>query len=161
MPRRNDITIRSVAIAVSIGVALSLAASAYAQVDCVVPKIIRVSQVRGDVSDLYGAQLPGASITLSRGGEAPSTTKTDNSGNFFISTAEGEYSAKISASGFDPLHVQLRVRREFPAFTHGSHLHVALSIGHMSCPWATTSTREFQRNLIQTQDLLKANATQK
>ena len=159
MPHGNKNRPRAVQIASGLSLVLLLSITAQAQVDCVEPNLIKVSQIHGQVFDPSGVPIPNASVRLSREQETLSTATTSDSGKFTIEADPGRYDLRISARGFDSLHFQVQVRRSSPFAPQHSPIRAILSVAHISCSWATTSNKEFQRELKISRKRYKPDAT--
>lgn len=159
MPRRNDINLGSIRSTIGVGLLLFVAAGSYSQVDCVDPNLIKVSRIHGQVFDPSGVPIPDATISLSREDKAVSTVKTGTTGDFSFKAPVGVYAVRISATGFDQLNFQVRNGADLSSLFRGSDIRAVLSIARVSCPWATTSNREFQRSLKESRKRYNAKAT--
>lgn len=135
MPRQTDNRTRAVQIASGLSLALLLSITAQAQVDCVEPNLIKVSQIHGQVFDPSGVPIPNASVRLSPEQKTLSTATTSDSGKFTFDPDPGRYDLRISARGFDSLHFQVLVRRSSPFAPQHSPIRTILSVAHISCPW--------------------------
>jgi hypothetical protein len=63
-------------------------------------------QIKGMVTDLSGARVPGAKITLSRSASQSRETTTDAMGSFVFSLVPpGDYKVEASAEGFGPVRL--------------------------------------------------------
>jgi carboxypeptidase family protein len=69
----------------------------------------QVAMVSGTVTDVTGAQVPGAIIRLTHPGDPSLQTTTDVNGHFEMTAKPGEYVLETNAQGFmmDKLPVQL------------------------------------------------------
>jgi hypothetical protein len=88
----------------------------------------QVAVVSGTVTDVTGAQIPGAMIRLTHPGDPSLQTTTDVKGHFELTTKLGEYVLETSAPGFvvDKLPVQLSAATQ-------STEHIALRIASLDC----------------------------
>jgi carboxypeptidase family protein len=74
--------------------------------------------LRGVISDEFGATIVGATVTLAGGGGAPKTATTNADGTYsFTGIAPGKYTVVAAATGFapsDPVEVDLTAARRDP-----------------------------------------------
>jgi Carboxypeptidase regulatory-like domain len=128
-------------------------------VDCVDPSLIRVTRIQGHVLDPSGVPIPTAVVSLSRDEKVIATTQTGEAGDFSIRVPAGEYEVRIKAKNFDQLHFRVLSGEDVSSVFRRSDIRAVLSIAHISCPWATTSNKEFQQELKISRKRYNADAT--
>jgi hypothetical protein len=128
-------------------------------VDCVDPSLIRTARIQGHVFDPSGVPIPEAVVSLSRGEMAVASVQTGELGDFSFRVPAGEYEVRIQAKNFDQLHFRVLSGEDVSSLLRRSDIRVILSIAHVSCPWATTSNKEFQQELKISRKRYNADAT--
>ena len=140
-------------------------ANAAAQVDCISPKLLKVSRVQGQVFDITGAAVPGVVVSLVQEGKSTAQFHTGSNGGFQFRAAPGLYLLKAEVLAFQRASVELKVGRDLWNSFHPSTLRVIVGLYGSFCPWATTSNREFQKIVRANNQRLKEtkvnNATQR
>ncbi len=103
-----------------------------------------VSRVEGQVFDLMGVPILGATVSLNREGRPPLETKTDPKGKFNFSIASGTFELRARSPGFVSAVGLVEVRPGIRSLFHFSKLRVVLAVGmNQACPSVTTSEKEF------------------
>jgi hypothetical protein len=147
------------------GLFLIAAANVAAQVDCISPKMLKVSRVQGQVFDITGAVVPGVVVSLVREGKSTAQFHTGSDGKFQFIATPGIYVLKAEVPSFQRASVQLEVGRNIGNLFRPSTLRVIVGLSGSFCPWATTSNREFQKMVRANNQRLKehkeTNATQR
>ncbi len=136
-----------------------------AQVDCVQPHEIPVTQVRGQVFDPFGIPVPEATVLLVPQKGQKLQTKSDGKGRFELHAPLGHYALKVEQQGFALSSAELHVGRNLLGTIHRQELRVMLGFAGSYCPWITTSKRNFlsavQTNIKRLKDTFQTHATQK
>ena len=142
-----------------------VAANAAAQVDCVSPRTLKVSRVQGQVFDITGNAVPGVVVSLVQDGKSTAQFRTGAMGQFQFKAAPGRYILQAEVPAFQRASVELNVGRNLGNLFHSSTLRVIVGLYGSFCPWATTSSREFQKmvraNNQRIKETSEKNATQK
>ncbi|HME57577.1 MAG TPA: carboxypeptidase-like regulatory domain-containing protein [Terracidiphilus sp.] len=140
-------------------------ANTAAQVDCISPKLLKVSRVQGQVFDITGAAVPGVVVSLVQDGKSTAQFHTGSNGEFQFKPAPGLYLLKAEVPAFQRASVELKVGRDLWNLLHPSTLRVIVGLYGSFCPWVTTSNREFQKMVRANNQRLKehteTNATQR
>ena len=118
---------------------------ALAQGDCVVPHGISVPQVRGQVFDAFGIEVPFATITV-LGIHGAVQTTADSTGRFSFDVPPGHYVFKAEAEGFSYSSAELNVGRSWQTMIGRQKLKVMLGFADTYCPWVTTSNQKFHQS---------------
>jgi len=94
--------------------------------------------ISGTVSDVTGAAIPGAEVSINRDGSRARAALTDGSGNFRLTgVAAGRYEVVARRDGFSPVRVPLTIADRSPA-----PLHITLQLTGVRQEVTVTSTAE-------------------
>ena len=132
----------TVMVLVSLGFLAS--ALALAQGDCVAPHGVAVPQVRGQIFDAFGIDVPFATITVF-GIDGAVRTTADETGRFSFNVPAGHYVFKAEAEGFSYSSAELKVGRSWQTILGRQNLKVMLGFGDTYCAWVTTSKQKFEQ----------------
>jgi hypothetical protein len=141
-------------LALFAGLGSSFSATQSGIVDCLEQKRLTVPRIRGQVFDPMGVPIPGALVSVSSETGPEMQSKTDATGQFNIKAPPGRYMLKASLPNFEVTRARLEVGTDILSLFHPTALRVILSVGSMTCPWVTTSNKEFR-------ELVHKVATQK
>jgi len=157
MTRANTIRIVLTAL-LALATMACQSASAQATYDCFYVKTTKVAHIRGEVVNPAGHPLSGAKIELlKKGANDPLATEHSGAGGQFqFDEPGGQYLLHVTAKGFQPSGLNLRVDHGFFSFFNTRRLYVILATGEkpQPCPEEITSKKKLQ-------EYIRDNATQK
>ena len=128
-----------------------------AQGGCVSPHGVVVPQVRGQVFDAFGIEVPFATITV-LGIDGAVRTSADETGRFSFNVPAGHYVFKAEAEGFSYSSAELKVGRSWQTILGRQNLKVMLGFGETYCAWVTTSRQKFEQTADANMIRLKESA---
>jgi hypothetical protein len=149
-----------VASAAVIGLATTAcwSASAQATYDCFYVKTTKVAHIRGEVVDQTGEPVRGAKIEVLKKGatDALANEESGEDGQFQFDEPGGQYLLHVTAKGFHPAGLNVRVDHGFFSFFNTRRLYVVMASGQKAkpCPAEITSKKKLQ-------EYIRDNATQK
>jgi hypothetical protein len=158
MPRRKIARARTVRSFAAMALLSLTSVAAWSQVDCVEPRIITTSRIEARVFDYSGAPISGAKVTISSE-KAADTLVTDARGAFSFSGPEAKYGIQVHMNGFAPLEFQVRILKASSERRILALLVAGQSYTNPTCPWATTSHREFKHLIKEFQEEPTEHAT--
>jgi hypothetical protein len=133
------------------------------QIDCIEPRPIIVNGIRGQVFDPSGVPIPNASALLLRAGKPTSKLRTDKQGRFQEASDAGTDAIQVSAPGFETLHFRIEDGSDVSRASPPKLIRIVLGLPGLNCAWATTSEKEFRREISNNnkrlQESVKNNAT--
>jgi hypothetical protein len=122
---------------------------------CVSSPTIQVARIRGIVFDPFGVQVPGVFLTISREGRTVASARSDRDGKFDIRVPSGDYVIHAEGEGFLPLNQPLTVSSDIASLIHQGALRIILGLGGTTCGYATTSKRQFKKEVNNLHQRLK------
>lgn len=128
-----------------------------AQTNCVAPHGVAVPQVRGQIFDAFGIEVPFATITVF-GIDGAVRTTADDTGRFSFNVPAGHYVFKAEAEGFSYSSAELKVGRSWRTILGRQNLKVMLGFGDTYCAWLTTSKQKFEQTADANMAKLKESA---
>jgi hypothetical protein len=147
MPAPHHAPTRRTRLALAMTTLAAMGLPVQGQVDCVDPNVISVARIHGHVFDPSGIPIPTAVVSISQDEKPIATSQTGKAGDFSFRIPPGSYDVRIQAKGFDQLHFRVSNGKDVASLFRRSEIRAILSIAHGSCPWATTSNKEFQQEL--------------
>lgn len=144
-PRVQSVCIWAMAGGLLFPLVAVVPAPALAQGDCAVPHGISVPQIRGQVFDAFGIEVPFATVTV-LGIHGSVQTTADNTGQFSFDVGPGHYVLKAEAEGFSYSSAEVKVGRSLQTIFGRQRLKVMLGFADTYCPWVTTSNQKFRES---------------
>jgi hypothetical protein len=147
-----------------LGCSISFAQDGF--VDCFAQPAIHAARVRGQVFDLSGETIQGATVSVEKDSRTIQETETDAFGRFGFKSVDGKIQLHINARGFAPGYAFINVGYDLRTLIHPGTVYVILGLGmDEPCPSATTSRRQLLRMVRDNNKRYKGsketNATQK
>jgi hypothetical protein len=132
--------------------------SAQATYDCFYVKTTKVAHIRGEVVNPAGQPVSGAKIELLKKGANDPLVREDSGegGEFQFDEPGGQYLLHVTAKGFQPAGLNVRVDHGFFSFFNTRRLYVVMASGEKAqpCPAEITSKKQLQ-------EYIRDNATKK
>jgi hypothetical protein len=128
------------------GLGSSISVAQNGIVDCFGQPTLHAARVKGQVFDLMGETIQGATVSLEIEGRTIQQAVTDASGRFGFKSVGGSIQLHVNARGFAPGYAYINVGPDLRTLIHPGIIYVILGVGNGEpCPSATTSRREFLR----------------
>jgi hypothetical protein len=139
MPLRDNIP-KLLLLAASL---ITMATAAQAQIEA--PSPYHLAHLRGVFVDEKGNPIPGAAVTLDRGGKVMYTTATDRAGRFEIKHVSGRYRLHVEMKGYSTVSREVIVGVEALTYLRSKTLYMIAGPGACSddCTSIFTSKSQF------------------
>jgi len=132
----------------ALGIFTSGVLQAQAAYDCFYVKTTKVAHLLGEVIDQAGQPVEGAKVELLKKGanDTLATEQSREGGQFQFDEPGGQYLLHVTAEGFQPAGLNVRVDHGFFSFFNTRRLYVMLAVGGngQNCPEEITSKRKLQ-----------------
>jgi len=134
--------------------------------DCFDQPTLDSVELKGQVFDLLGAAIQGASVSVEKDGKSVQESRTDATGRFGLEHLEGNIQLHVSARGFAPGFAFINLGRDLRTLIHPGTIYIILGVGmDEPCPSGTTNRRQLQETFRDNNERYKGsketNATQK